>query len=139
MSTPLRPTPSPTHARIRSPLAKVRGLGSAKEGADHFWKQRVTAVANIFLITFAVLMLVKLAGADYATVKKTMQKPLVAILFLLLVLSGVHHMRLGMQVIIEDYVRGDGARVVLLMLNSFFAISVGLACIFSVLKLAFAA
>jgi succinate dehydrogenase / fumarate reductase membrane anchor subunit len=139
MSTPLRPTPSPTHARIRSPLAKVRGLGSAKEGADHFWKQRVTAVANIFLVTFAVLMLVKLAGADYATVKKTMQKPLVAILFLLLVLSGVHHMRLGMQVIIEDYVRGDGARVVLLMLNSFFAISVGLACIFSVLKLAFAA
>lgn len=139
MSTPLRPTPSPTHARIRSPLAKVRGLGSAKEGADHFWKQRVTAVANIFLITFAVLMLVKLAGADYVTVKKTMQKPLVAILFLLLVLSGVHHMRLGMQVIIEDYVRGDGARVVLLMLNSFFAISVGLACIFSVLKLAFAA
>jgi succinate dehydrogenase / fumarate reductase membrane anchor subunit len=139
MSTPLRPTPSPTHARIRSPLAKVRGLGSAKEGTDHFWKQRVTAVANIFLVTATVLLLAKLAGADHATVKKTLQKPAVALLFLLLILSGVHHMRLGMQTIIEDYVHSEGRKVWLLMLNSFFAITVGLASIFAVMKLAFGA
>ena len=139
MSTPLRPTPSPTAARIRSPLARVRGLGSAKEGTDHFWKQRVTAVANIFLISFAVLLMVKLAGADHATVKKTFQKPVISVLFLLLILSGVHHMRLGMQTIIEDYVHSEGGKVLLLMLNSFFAITIGLACIFAVLKLAFGA
>jgi succinate dehydrogenase / fumarate reductase membrane anchor subunit len=135
----LHPTPSPTHARIRSPLAKVRGLGSAKEGADHFWKQRVTAVANIFLVLFLAGLLVKLAGADYLTVKKTLQKPLISILLLLLVLSGVHHMRLGMQTIIEDYIHSEGRKVAALMANSFFSISIALACIFAVMKLAFAA
>ncbi len=140
MSTPtLRPTPSPTHAKIRSPLAKVRGLGSAKEGADHFWKQRVTAVSNIFLVLFLAGLLVKLAGADYMTVKKTLQKPLISILLLLLVLSGIHHMRLGMQTIIEDYVTSEGRKVLALMANSFFAISIAITCVFAVLKLAFGA
>ena len=124
MATPtLPPTESPTHAKIRSPLARVRGLGSAKEGTDHFWKQRVTAVSNIFLILFLTGLMVKLAGADFITVKKTLQKPLISILLLLLVLSGIHHMRLGMQSIIEDYVSSEGRKVVCLMLNSFFAIS----------------
>ena len=103
-STPLRPTPSPTHAQIRTPLAKVRGLGSAKEGTDHFWKQRVSAVGTFLLVVFVTPSVVKLAGADYATVKKTLQKPAVSISLLLLILSGVYHMRLGMQMIIEDYV-----------------------------------
>jgi succinate dehydrogenase / fumarate reductase membrane anchor subunit len=139
MSGSLRPTPSPTQAQIRTPLAKVRGLGPTREGTDHFWKQRVTAVSNIFLVTFAVLLLAKLAGADYATVKKTLQKPLVSILLLLLVFSGIHHMRLGMQTIIEDYVHQEGRKVLALMANSFFAYAIGLTCIFAVLKLAFAA
>jgi succinate dehydrogenase / fumarate reductase, membrane anchor subunit len=132
----LHPTPSPTETKIRTPLARVRGLGSAKEGADHFWKQRVTAISNTLLVVGLGILMVRLVGADYATVKATMQKPVVAILFLLLVLSGIHHMRLGMQTIIEDYVHG-GARVLALMANSFFAYSVGLTCIFAVLKLSF--
>jgi succinate dehydrogenase / fumarate reductase membrane anchor subunit len=82
-------------------------------------------------------LLVTLAGADYATVKRTLQKPAVSILLLLLVLSGVMHMRLGMQTIIEDYVRSDGKKVLALMANSFFAFTVGLTSIFAVLKLAF--
>jgi succinate dehydrogenase / fumarate reductase, membrane anchor subunit len=135
----LNPTPSPTHTKIRTPLARVRGLGSAKEGADHFWKQRVTAVSNILLVLFLAVLMVKLAGADYATVKKALQKPVNAILLLLLVLSGIHHMRLGMQTIIEDYVSSDGARVLALMANSFFAYTIGLTCIFAVMKLAFGA
>jgi len=139
MSNMLRPTPSPTHAAIRTPLAKVHGLGSAKEGTDHFWKQRVTALANVPLTLFLVGLIAKLAGADYMTVRKTLQQPLVAILLLLLVLSGIHHMRLGMQTIIEDYVPSEGRKLLLLMLNSFFAYSAGLTCIFAVLKLAFAA
>jgi succinate dehydrogenase / fumarate reductase membrane anchor subunit len=138
MSSPaLRPTPSPTHSTLRTPLAKVRGLGSAKEGADHFWKQRVTAFANIFLVLFLAGLMVSIAGADYASVKKTLQKPAVAILLLLLVLSGIHHMRLGMQVIIEDYVHSEGRKILALMFNSFFAIAVGLTCTFAVMKLSF--
>ena len=123
----------------RTPLARVRGLGSAKEGAEHFWRQRLTAVANIFLISFLVWLLVTLAGADYATVKPTLGKPHIAIPLLLLVLSGLVHMRLGMQTIIEDYVHSEGRKVAALMLNSFFAFAVGLVCAFAVLKLSFGA
>ncbi len=123
----------------RTPLAKVRGLGSAKEGADHFWRQRVTAVANILLVSFLIYLVVRLAGADYATVKRALARPHNAIALLLLVLSGVIHMRLGMQTIIEDYVHSDGRKVVALMLNSFFAMVVGLTTAFAVLKLSFGA
>ena len=123
----------------RTPLAKVRGLGSAKEGADHFWRQRVTAVANIVLVSFLIYLVVKLTGADYVTVKKALVRPQNAIALLLLVLSGVIHMRLGMQTIIEDYVHSDGQKVVALMLNSFFAMVVGLTTAFAVLKLSFGA
>jgi succinate dehydrogenase / fumarate reductase, membrane anchor subunit len=123
----------------RTPLARVRGLGSAREGAEHFWRQRLTAVANIFLVTFLVWLLVTLAGADYATVKRMLAKPQVAIPLLLLVLSGLVHMRIGMQVIIEDYVHSEGRKLVVLMLNSFFTFVVGLICVFAVLKLSFGA
>jgi len=123
----------------RTPLARVRGLGSAKTGAEHFWRQRLTAVANIFLLSFLIWLLVTLAGADYATVKATLAKPQIAIPLLLLVVSGLVHMRLGMQVIIEDYVHSEGRKVVALMLSSFFAVAVGLVCVFAVLKLSFGA
>ena len=140
MSTPrLRPTPSPTHASIRTPLAKVRGLGASNEGTSHFWQQRVTALANIPLTIFLAWLVARYAGADHATVKAAMQKPWIAIPLLLLVLSGVFHMRIGMQVIIEDYVHGEGSKVLLLALNTFFSIAVGLTCVFAVLKLSFGA
>jgi succinate dehydrogenase membrane anchor subunit len=123
----------------RTPLAKVRGLGSAREGAEHFWRQRVTAVANIVLVSFLIYLLVKLTGADYITVKRALAKPQNAIPLLLLALSGVVHMRLGMQSIIEDYVHTDGRKIALLMLNTFFAVLVGLSIAFAVLKLSFGA
>jgi succinate dehydrogenase / fumarate reductase membrane anchor subunit len=123
----------------RTPLAKVRGLGSAKEGADHFWRQRLTAVANIILVCVCGSLIVRLVGADYATVKVALAQPYHAIPLLLLVLSGVVHMRLVMQTIIEDYVHAEGRKVVLLMLNSFFAMAIGLTCSFAVLKLSFGA
>jgi succinate dehydrogenase / fumarate reductase, membrane anchor subunit len=123
----------------RTPLARVRGLGSAHAGADQFWRQRLTAVANIFLVSFLIWLIVTLAGADYATVKGTLAKPQIAIPLLLLVLSGLVHMRLGMQVIIEDYVHSEGHKIVALMLSSFFAFGVGLVCVFAVLKLSFGA
>jgi succinate dehydrogenase / fumarate reductase membrane anchor subunit len=120
---------------MRTPLARVRGLGSAHTGEDHFWKQRVTAVANVILVCISIAFVVGLVGADYATVKKALAKPAITILLLLLVMSGVYHMRLGMQSIIEDYVQSDGRKIVLLVLNTFFAISIALTCIFATLKL----
>jgi succinate dehydrogenase / fumarate reductase membrane anchor subunit len=123
----------------RTPLAKVRGLGSAKEGTGHFWMQRATAVANIFLVCFLIGLLVSLAGADHATARQALAQPYVAIPLLLLVLSGVVHMRMGMQTIIEDYVHSEGSKVAALMLNTFFAILVGITCVFAVLKLSFGA
>lgn len=124
---------------LKTPLKKVRYLGSAKEGADHFWKQRVTAVANLVLSVIVVAILVSLAGADHGTVVAALKRPEFALPLILLVLSAVIHMRLGMQVIIEDYVHGEGAKIVCLMLNTFFAITVGAASILAVLKLYFGA
>lgn len=124
---------------LRTPLKKVRYLGSAKEGADHFWKQRVTAVANLVLSVFLVALLISLAGADHATVAATLARPEIALPLILLLLSASIHMRLGMQTIIEDYVHGEAAKIALLMLNTFFALAVGAASILAVLKLTFGA
>jgi succinate dehydrogenase / fumarate reductase membrane anchor subunit len=124
---------------MRTPLKTARQLGSAKEGADHFWKQRVTAVANLFLVAFLVWLIASLIGADHATVKQTLANPLIAIALLALIVSGTTHMRVGMQVIIEDYVHSEGLKIAALMLNTFFAAAIALASIFAILKLNFGA
>ena len=124
---------------MRTPLKNVRHLGSAKEGADHFWQQRVTAIANIVLTLFLVWLIASLAGKDLVAMREAIGNPLIAMALLLLVISGIHHMRLGMQVIIEDYVHGEVVKLLLLMMNTFFSIAVGLACVFAVLKINFGA
>ncbi len=120
---------------MRTPLKSVRRLGSAKEGASHFLKQRVTGAANLVLSVFLVGFLVTYSGADHATVKAGLQSPFVAVPLALLILSAAIHMRLGMQTIIEDYVQSEGLKIVALLLNTFFAIAVGAAGLFAVLKL----
>jgi len=122
---------------MRTPLKNVRGLGSAKEGADHFWKQRLTGAANLFLSIFLLGLLINLAGADHATIKASLSRPLVALPLVLLVVSAAVHMRIGMAVIIEDYVHGEGTKIALLMLNTFFSILAGAASALAVLKLSF--
>ncbi|MBG52350.1 MAG: succinate dehydrogenase, hydrophobic membrane anchor protein [Alphaproteobacteria bacterium] len=122
-------------ADMRTPLARVRGLGSAKSGTEHFWIQRLTALANVPLAIFLLASVVALVGADYATVKTYLSMPVVSIVLLLLILSGVYHMRLGMQVIIEDYVHGEGMKLLSIIANNFFSALVGLACVYAVLKL----
>lgn len=122
---------------LRTPLKQARNHGSAKEGATHFWQQRMTAVANVFLTSFLVMIVVGLAGADYATAKTALSQPWIAVPLLLLVVSVTIHMRLGMQVVIEDYIHGEGFKLALLLLNTFFAVAVAAAASLAILKLSF--
>lgn len=122
---------------MRTPLGKVRGLGSAKEGTDHFWRQRLTAVANVPLILFFIWLVVSLNGAPHAEVVETISSPIVALVLLAVIFSVCFHMKLGMQVIIEDYVHGEGAKILMVILNIFFCSAVALASTFAVLKIGF--
>jgi succinate dehydrogenase / fumarate reductase membrane anchor subunit len=121
----------------RTPLARVRGLGSAKTGTAHFWHQRLTAVANVPLTIAFVLIVVALLGRNHAAAQQILASPLVAIVMLLFIGSVTYHMRIGMQVIIEDYVHEETAKLALIMLNTFFAIAVALASVYAIFKLSF--
>jgi succinate dehydrogenase / fumarate reductase membrane anchor subunit len=122
-------------SRMRTPLARVRGLGSAKSGTAHFWRQRLTAVANVPLVIAFIFIVISLLGRNHAYVVQILGSPPVAIVMLLFVASVTYHMRLGMQVVIEDYVHGEVPKLVLLMANTFFAIAIGLASAYAILKL----
>ncbi|MGO4447911.1 succinate dehydrogenase, hydrophobic membrane anchor protein [Phyllobacterium sp. TAF24] len=122
---------------MRTPLKKVRGLGSAHEGTDHFWRQRLTSVANIPLLLFFIGLIVYLHGASFAETRAALSHPLIALVLLMVIISGLVHMRLGMQVIIEDYVTSEGKKIACLMLNTFFTLVVGVACVFAIIKLSF--
>jgi succinate dehydrogenase / fumarate reductase membrane anchor subunit len=116
-------------------LKRVRGLGSAKSGTETFWRQRVTAVANIPLVLFLIWSVVTHIGADYATVRAYFAQPAVALLMLALVISAAIHMRVGLKEIIEDYVH-DGAKVIAILGATFFAAGIGLASALAILKIA---
>ena len=123
--------------KMSTPLARVRGLGAARSGTDHFWRQRLTAVANVPLTIAFVVIVVALLGRNYAFVVQILGSPLVAIVMLLFIGSVTYHMRIGMQVIIEDYVHDEMRKLVLVMLNTFFAVAVALASAYAILKLSF--
>ena len=122
---------------MRTPLGRVRGLGSAKEGTTHFWLSRVTGIALIPLSLFAVGLVLSLAGASFAETRAVLAQPLVAVLLVLFVVITVEHMRLGMQEVIADYIHGDLLKYVVLMLNTLFCLLVGAVTVFALLKIAF--
>ena len=123
---------------MRTPLKKVRGLGAAREGTEHFWRQRVTAAANVPLFLFFIGFLVKYNGKPFPEVVAALHNPIVATIMGLMVVSGIVHMKLGMQIIIEDYIHVEWKKVSLLMLNTFFSFLLGALCLFAVLKIGFA-
>jgi succinate dehydrogenase / fumarate reductase membrane anchor subunit len=123
---------------LRTPEARVRGLGSAHHGLAHWWAQRITAVALVPLLLWFVAHICVTAGADYQTARASLHAPINAILTILLVLAGLHHGQLGLQVVIEDYVHTGWTKISLIVLVKFAAVALGAACIFAILKVAFA-
>ena len=119
---------------MKTPMKKVRGLGSAKSGTDHFWKQRLTAMANVVLALALVVLLALVGSKDPVAMRALLTQPLVSLLLVLFIISGVVHMRLGM---IEDYVHAEGSKIIALALNTFFSVLVAAASLFAVLKLSF--
>ena len=122
---------------MRTPLGRVRGLGSARSGTRDFWLQRVTAIASVPLTIAGVVLVISLTGRSYPALKQILASPLVAVPLLLFILATVVHMKIGVQIIIEDYVYEKKQKLTLLMLNIFFAVAIGLACTYAILKLSF--
>ncbi len=122
---------------MRTPFAKITGKGSAHEGTSHFWHQRLTALANVPLTLFAVWLVTQLAGANRADMALMLANPVVSGLLVLTLISFAWHMKLGMQVVIEDYVPAEGTKIVLIIANNFFAAAIAGLGIISVLKLTF--
>jgi succinate dehydrogenase / fumarate reductase membrane anchor subunit len=123
-------------AIMRSTLGQVRGLGSAKSGSTHWWAQRLTAFALIPLTLWFVCAVVRLAGLPRAAVAEWAAQPLVATLLIALVLATFHHLQLGIQVVIEDYVHGEHARLASLLVMKAAVVLLALAAVIAVLKLA---
>ena len=118
-------------------LGRVRGLGSAKEGAHHWWRQRVTAGSNLFFLVWFMISILRLPGFDYASVHAWIGSGWVAVPLILMVLSICWHARLGLQVVIEDY-QHDETRVVWLIIAEFFLAAIAVTAIFSILRAALA-
>lgn len=116
-------------------LGRVRGLGSAKEGAHHWWRQRVTAASNLFLLVWFLISILRLGAFDYDTVHAWIGSVWVAVPLILLVASTCWHAKLGLQVLIEDY-QHDDSRVASLILMEFFLAVIAATAIFSILKAA---
>ena len=121
---------------IRTPLGKVRGLGSAKHGAGHFIAQRVSAIALIFLVPWFLISLIGAVRGGYDGALAWVADPINAVLTLLAIGAALYHMRLGMQVVVEDYIAKHGTKNLLLILNTFVCVVLFVAAAYSVLKIA---
>ena len=122
---------------LRTPLARARGLGSARAGVHHWWAQRITAIALIPLVVWFAISLVMMSGADYGAVRAWIGSPMVMVLLILTIAVGLHHGQLGLQVVIEDYVHGDGSKLALIVAVRFIAVLFGLAAIVAILRIGF--
>jgi succinate dehydrogenase / fumarate reductase membrane anchor subunit len=129
-------TPNSESARsMRTPLGRVRSLGSSHSGTSDFWRQRLTAVAMVLLILPVIVVVMMLLGRNQAGAAQILGSPLVALVMLLFIVASVWHMKIGMQVVVEDYVHSETVKLVAIMANNFFSVALALASIYAILKL----
>jgi succinate dehydrogenase / fumarate reductase membrane anchor subunit len=126
---------APKSPSMRTPLARVRNLGSSHSGTSDFWRQRLTAVAMTVLIVPVIVVVLMLVGRNQAFAKQTFSSLPIAIIMLLFILASAWHMKIGMQVVIEDYVHNEKIKLASVMANNFFCIAVALASIYAILKM----
>jgi succinate dehydrogenase / fumarate reductase membrane anchor subunit len=122
---------------MRTPLSRARGLGSAKTGVEHWWMQRITAVALIPLTLWFVASVIAIAGSDYGTVIAWFKKPLTTILIASLLIALFHHIALGLRVVVEDYVHTDRLKILAVVTISFACFALAIAGIYATLRIAF--
>ena len=120
---------------MRTPLERVRGLGSAHTGTGDFWRQRLTAVAMTVLIVPVIVVVLMLVGSNQAGAKQIFSSVPIAIIMLLFIAASAWHMKIGMQVVIEDYLHNEKIKLACVMANNFFCIAVALASIYAILKM----
>ena len=120
---------------MRTPLGRVRNLGASHSGTTDFWRQRITAVAMVLLIVPVIIVVMMMLGSNQAAAKQILSSPLVAIILLLFIIASAWHMKIGMQVVIEDYVHNEQLKLAAIMANNFFSFAVALASIYAILKL----
>lgn len=120
-------------------LGRVRGLGAAKSGTMHWWRQRATAISNFALMTWFIVSLIRLPSLDYRTIVAWLQQPIAAVPLLLLIVSVFYHFRLGVQVMIEDYADKEGNKVLSVLLLNLYTFALAFTAVFCVLKIAFGA
>ena len=124
-----------TASSMRTPLGRVRALGASHSGTSDFWRQRVTAVALVLLMVPVIVVVMMLLGRNQAGAAQILGSPLVAIVMLLFIIASAWHMKIGMQVVIEDYVHNEKIKLASVMANNFFCIAVALASIYAILKM----
>lgn len=120
---------------LRTPLARVRALGSSHSGTTDFWRQRLSAVAMVLLMIPAIIIVMMLLGRNQAGAAQILGSPIVAIIMILFIVASIWHMKIGMQIVIEDYIHGEKLKLVAVIANTFFCAAVALASIYAILKL----
>lgn len=123
---------------MQSPLGRVLGLGSAKEGVEHWWRQRTTALALVPLTVWFVISVIAMVGADRAAILAWMHNPIAAVLMITLIVATFYHAALGLQVVIEDYIHGEGMRLATLVAMRALCVLFVVRGVLAVLTLAFA-